>query len=213
MRPHAGFVTRSRCYCAEAVAGGIRHLAALLALLLLFPAVSAGEGDCNGDGKLSSADALMALKMAVGEREPSRSCDVDGDGRVTSSDAAEILLLVVGRDECELLVERVRGVAEGAEVKGLASLLAGDQRIGVEAGECSFGVVVKSGRVEEVKQGGVENPTLTARTSYETLERLLDTGSAEELKNAVESGEVEVRARGALNRLKLGVAKLALNIM
>ena len=187
--------------------------AALLALSLLFASVFAVEGDCNGDGKLSSADALLALQMAVGEREQSRSCDVDADSRVTSNDAAEILLLAVGRDKCVLLVDWLRRDATGVEVEGFASLIAGDQRIAVDAGECSFGVVVKGGRVEEVMTGRLVNPSIEVTTSYETLERLLSTGSTEELKNAIDAGEVKVEARGTLNRLRLGVAKLALKAM
>ncbi|HMP80251.1 MAG TPA: hypothetical protein PKD54_12425, partial [Pirellulaceae bacterium] len=48
-------------------------------------------GDCDGDGILSAADALCALKMSVGLLDPRPVMDVDRDGQVTSSDARVIL--------------------------------------------------------------------------------------------------------------------------
>lgn len=49
------------------------------------------KGDVNGDGKINSADALLALKMAVGIIEENLIADMNDDGEVTSIDAAEIL--------------------------------------------------------------------------------------------------------------------------
>jgi len=54
--------------------------------------ISFGEtpGDVNGDGNVTSADAVIVLKMAVcGEH--SEVADVSGDGQVTSLDALMIL--------------------------------------------------------------------------------------------------------------------------
>ena len=49
------------------------------------------RGDCNGDGIISSADALIALQMSVGKIEPREVADFNQDGKVTSQDAALIL--------------------------------------------------------------------------------------------------------------------------
>jgi len=49
------------------------------------------KGDVNGDGKVNSADALLALKMAVGILQQNAVADMNDDGSVTSLDAAEIL--------------------------------------------------------------------------------------------------------------------------
>ena len=49
------------------------------------------KGDVNGDGKINSADALLALKMAVGIIQEDLVADMNDDGKVTSIDAAEIL--------------------------------------------------------------------------------------------------------------------------
>ena len=53
-------------------------------------------GDLNSDGELTSADALIALQMAVGSREPDiANGDMNGDGCVTSLDALMILQAAV----------------------------------------------------------------------------------------------------------------------
>jgi len=48
-------------------------------------------GDVNHDGKLSTADAVLALRMAVGSIDIDPAADVNCDGRVTSLDALMIL--------------------------------------------------------------------------------------------------------------------------
>lgn len=53
--------------------------------------LAALKGDCNGDGKLTSVDALMALQMAVGRIATNLIADMNNDSKVTSADAAEIL--------------------------------------------------------------------------------------------------------------------------
>ena len=58
-----------------------------------------GKGDCNGDGKVTSVDALCALHMAVGKRAEDLIMDVSGDGRVTSLDARKILRVAAGLEE------------------------------------------------------------------------------------------------------------------
>jgi hypothetical protein len=59
--------------------------------------INVQKGDCNKDGEVNSADALLAMKMAVGKKgEDLAACDVNGDGKVTSYDASEILKTAVG---------------------------------------------------------------------------------------------------------------------
>lgn len=48
-------------------------------------------GDCDGDGMLTAADAICALKMSVGLRDVDLTLDANADGQVTSGDAREIL--------------------------------------------------------------------------------------------------------------------------
>lgn len=51
-------------------------------------------GDVDGDGALTSADALAVLRLAVYEGDNTAlhaAADIDGDGEITSFDAVEIL--------------------------------------------------------------------------------------------------------------------------
>jgi cobaltochelatase CobN len=52
------------------------------------------KGDLSGDDLLTPADALIALQMAVGTREPDPVGDMNFDGIVTSLDALMILQAV-----------------------------------------------------------------------------------------------------------------------
>ena len=56
------------------------------------------RGDLNGDGHITTADALIALRMAV-SGEHNDDADMDGDGRVTSVDALMILQAAVSAIE------------------------------------------------------------------------------------------------------------------
>ncbi|MBQ6067572.1 MAG: hypothetical protein IJK89_12230 [Clostridia bacterium] len=62
-------------------------------------------GDVDGDGKISSADARLALRRSVSlENYPEGSvqflaCDVDGDNKVSSADARLILRASVGLED------------------------------------------------------------------------------------------------------------------
>lgn len=57
-------------------------------------------GDADGDGDVTSADALIALRCSIGAqalgKKAAKACDIDGDGEVTSADAIEILRMTVG---------------------------------------------------------------------------------------------------------------------
>lgn len=55
-------------------------------------------GDANGDGQILTADALIALKTAVGNGSCGlAACDFNGDGSVLTSDALLILRVAVGQ--------------------------------------------------------------------------------------------------------------------
>lgn len=60
-------------------------------------------GDVDGDGKVTSADARLALRAAVGleglNDTQKAAADVDGDGKITAADAREILRKSVGIDK------------------------------------------------------------------------------------------------------------------
>ena len=57
-------------------------------------------GDMDGDGEISVADALSALRIAIklveGTQESFRKGDIDADGEITVSDALRILRIAAG---------------------------------------------------------------------------------------------------------------------
>ena len=59
-------------------------------------------GDVNNDGRVTAADARLALRRAVGletyapESREFKACDVDGNGKITAADARKILRAAVG---------------------------------------------------------------------------------------------------------------------
>ena len=56
-------------------------------------------GDADGDGKVTSADARLILRAAVGlENVSLERGDIDGDGKITSSDARDALRMATGQE-------------------------------------------------------------------------------------------------------------------
>jgi len=62
--------------------------------------VIAVKADFNGDGEISSTDALQVLRCAAGNRTYDAAdvliCDINGDGELTSTDTLQILRIAVG---------------------------------------------------------------------------------------------------------------------
>ena len=57
------------------------------------------KGDADGDGKVTSADARLILRAAVGLEEVSPEAgDLDGDGKITSADSREALRIATGQE-------------------------------------------------------------------------------------------------------------------
>jgi hypothetical protein len=55
-------------------------------------------GDATGDGEIKTADALIALRTAVGSASCELArCDYTGDGEVKTGDALAILRVAVGQ--------------------------------------------------------------------------------------------------------------------
>lgn len=61
------------------------------------------KGDLDNDGKISAADARIALRLAVGLDEMTDSlayaADIDGDNKVTAADARLLLRIAVGLED------------------------------------------------------------------------------------------------------------------
>ncbi len=69
-------------------------------------------GDVNGDGRLDTTDARLALQAAIGKAEldaaQTAAADVNGDGKVDTADARLILQAAVGKR----VVEEAPGVSQ-----------------------------------------------------------------------------------------------------
>ena len=76
-----------------------------VALGLFGSARAASVGDLNGDGKITAADARLALRAAVGldqlSGEKKTLADVNQDGKVTAADARKILRITVGLEKTD----------------------------------------------------------------------------------------------------------------
>lgn len=96
-----------------------------LAAALLATAVSLGWcgvcGDCDGDGSVDVADAVLALRAAVGlsslSAEQMARCDVDGDGRLEVREAFDVLRLAVGLGGAKWGLPQVEVVPENSGAK------------------------------------------------------------------------------------------------
>ena len=77
----------------------------LLCLLLATSSLAAQLGDIDADGTVSSADARLALRAAVGlenlTEEEQKRADVDGEPGIKASDARLILRVAVGLETLE----------------------------------------------------------------------------------------------------------------
>ena len=68
-------------------------------------------GDFDGDGKITSTDARLALQLSVdkikeADVEHPEVADVDGDGKITSTDARMLLQVSVGKiSESDLIAK------------------------------------------------------------------------------------------------------------
>ena len=75
-------------------------LLALCMILSLAPAAFAASvrGDVDGDGKVTSSDALLVLQYTVGQKKTidKTKADLNGDGQINSGDALIILQICVG---------------------------------------------------------------------------------------------------------------------
>lgn len=73
-------------------------LICMLMLSCVPTAFAASRGDVNGDGKVTSGDALAVLQYSVGQLKTidKAKADVNKDGAINSSDALTILQICVG---------------------------------------------------------------------------------------------------------------------
>lgn len=84
----------------------ISFVMSMFALSFTSSAVSTLKGDADGDGELSTNDALLVLRAAAGiedtiSTEAKTLCDIDGDGYISLFDARRILRAAAGLTNLE----------------------------------------------------------------------------------------------------------------
>ncbi|MBO8182948.1 MAG: hypothetical protein H0Z28_09180 [Archaeoglobus sp.] len=87
--------------------------------LRLITEEEANKGDVNGDGEITSVDALLALQMSVGKLEPNMIADMNDDGKVKPDDALKILKIANEQMVGQLVKQKFRvgiGTSVGVNV-------------------------------------------------------------------------------------------------
>ena len=101
---------------------------ALIALVAFSALVSADiVGDANNDGRITTADSVLALQMSVGSIAPDiERADVSGDGRISSLDALMMLTMAQKTQVRVNAPEVVSGAFDAAiDVADVTNLAAG----------------------------------------------------------------------------------------
>jgi len=83
-----------------------------LITIAVFSAIVSADiiGDANNDGRITTADAALALQMSVGSISPDlESADVSGDGRISSLDA---LMMLMKSQETQVYVNAPETVSD-----------------------------------------------------------------------------------------------------
>ncbi len=182
-------------------------LLSLFVVLAVSPALAEMQGDVNGDGNITSVDALMALQMAVGKLEPVPTADMDGDGAVTVYDSFKILQLAVG-DKDELFL-RMYGVVSQVNFGKVLSDEKMNWYITREDGSTlKVGVVIQNGQLVDFRKGELRDPTINVYTDEGTVKDLLESKDPEMLKNCIKNGKIKIEGVGWMNGLRIGVMSL-----
>ena len=160
--------------------------------------------DVNGDGEITSVDALMALKMSVGRLDVDLRADMDGDGVVSAYDAYRILMLSTGEgdDLFFLLGEVVKSYDFGKYIKNERMNWIIEKNDG---NRLVIGVVIENGKVTRFSKGGISNQNVNVYAGEDTVKYLLDSRNPEDLKNAIKSGEIKFQGVGLMNQIKYSI--------
>ncbi len=182
-------------------------LLSLFLILAIYPSLAEMQGDANGDGNITSVDALMALQMSIGKLKPEPIADMNGDGAVTAYDAFKILQLAVG-DKDELFLRMYGVVSQINFGKAL-----GDEKMNwyIEREDGStlrVGVVIKNGQLVDFRKGELGDPTINVYTDERTVKGLLESKDPEMLKNSIKNGKIRIEGVGWMNSLRVGVMSL-----
>ncbi len=178
-----------------------------LLISLLFSSIVSAQtivGDLNDDSNITSVDALIALKMAVGKISENLEADMDGDGRVTSIDAYKILLLSLNKtDDLFLQLNRI------VKTYDIGKYLT-DERMNwiitkENGAKITIGVVIENGKLVDFQQGAIKDPSVNVYASEKTVKHLLETQDVAEFKNSLKNGDIKLEGVGFFNWVRISV--------
>ena len=176
----------------------------LLFLFFFSQLTFAMVGDLNSDEQVTSVDALIALKMAVGKIPVNLTADMDNDGEVTSLDAYKILLRSLNKED-DLFLQLNR-IVKTYDVGAYLTDERMDWVVTQENGaKITIGVVIEKGKLVEFQQGAIKDPSVNVYASEKTVKHLLETQDANEFKNAMKNGDIQLEGVGFINWIKFSV--------
>lgn len=151
------------------------------------PAISK-LGDIDGDDKITSADARLALRAAVGlekiSAEDLKYADANADGKITSADARLILRTAVGLEETVSFITNMPVTTKEITdfyKKGVDAVKNGNTGYSIKqyttAEPVRLGNLIVNSKVKKLVKGFVS-------TEEDTIETVLEQGS-EEAKNRI----------------------------
>lgn len=202
----------------------LKHLLVLLVVTAAAGTAHALQGDASGDGRVTSVDALLALRMAVTAIPVDLAADMDGDGFVTSVDASLIILKAVGMEGMpvegpkERLYRDLERDARGYnanidKVPRLVRALAGDERIDAQVrvadGSTLLLRIETSGgritRFQEIRARG-EDATLEAYATEGAVRGIMESQEpAGDFQEAVGAGEINYEGKGVGKKVKVAL--------
>lgn len=176
----------------------------IILFLSSFNIVVAQTGDLNNDAQVTSVDALIALKMAVGKISEDPEADMDGDGKVTSIDAYKILLLSLNKTDDLFLqlnrVVRTFDIGRYLTDERMNWIITQDN-----GAKIKIGVVIEKGKIVEFQQGAIKDPSINVYASGKTVRHLLETQDVNEFKNSLKNGDIRLEGVGFFNWVRISI--------
>ena len=170
------------------------------------------KGDVNGDGKITSLDALLALQMSVGKIEQNLIADMNEDGRVKADDALEILKLY--------LLNQTNTTQNITQLLNSSSFLKffKDERMNWELKKNNgkkeyYAVIVKNATITYFEKGKLDNPTLLGYIEERTINKIKNSKNKREaIMKALDDGEIKIEYTSKLKTIKLVIVRYAYKI-
>ncbi|MDG6219034.1 MAG: hypothetical protein QCI00_06300 [Candidatus Thermoplasmatota archaeon] len=147
-------------------------------------------------------DVMVVLEMATGKQPADLSFDMNDDGKITSLDAHLVLELI---DIIDPLVEELSSVISRYDVSSLFSNEKMNWKIAkTDRTILTIALVIQDGKIIELYEGTVKDPSINAFTTEETIRMLLDSQNPKALREAWSNNDIHLEGVGIGNSIRLG---------